>query len=162
MFAKQHTQLDVEHIFLALLQQRNSPAGADHHPAGWRCANHDPPAGERPEQLCRASRQQPGQRHRLYHPARQPCVCRARLKRPTASTTTSSPPSTSCLPSLPSVAARRAAFLMEADIDQEKIYAVPARDPRRPPCHRPNPEEHYEALERFSVDLTKAGPRRPA
>src|SRR5919107_1880157 len=24
MFAKQHTQLDVEHIFLALLQQRNS------------------------------------------------------------------------------------------------------------------------------------------
>src|SRR5438309_775149 len=25
MFAKQHTQLDVEHIFLALLQQRNSP-----------------------------------------------------------------------------------------------------------------------------------------
>ena len=31
-----------------------------------------------------------------------------------------------------------------------------ARDPRRPPCDRPNPEEHYEALERFSVDLTKA------
>jgi ATP-dependent Clp protease ATP-binding subunit ClpC len=24
MFARQHTQLDVEHIFLALLQQRNS------------------------------------------------------------------------------------------------------------------------------------------
>ncbi|HEY0069693.1 MAG TPA: Clp protease N-terminal domain-containing protein, partial [Chloroflexia bacterium] len=24
MFAKQHTQLDVEHLFLALLQQRNS------------------------------------------------------------------------------------------------------------------------------------------
>ncbi|MEA2574274.1 MAG: hypothetical protein QOH93_1572 [Chloroflexia bacterium] len=28
MFAKQHTQLDVEHLFLALLQQRNSPSTA--------------------------------------------------------------------------------------------------------------------------------------
>jgi ATP-dependent Clp protease ATP-binding subunit ClpC len=154
MFAKQHTQLDVEHVFLALLQQRGSlPAqiitrlGGDVHAMTRKLesglSNSPGFASSRGTTTgyitLRANRVLQGAAEEAD-----------RLNDDFISTEHL----------LLAIAGERGGvtgrLLMEADIDQEKIYAVlrEIRGDRR--VTDANPEEHYEALERYSIDLTRA------
>jgi ATP-dependent Clp protease ATP-binding subunit ClpC len=155
MFAKQHTQLDVEHIFLALLQQRNSlPAqiitrlGGDVQTMTRRLES----ALTNMQSFTTSSRGSTTgyitlRANRVLQGAAEEAD---RLNDDFISTEHI----------LLAIASERGGatgrILIESDIDQEKIYAVlrEIRGDRR--VTDANPEEHYEALERFSIDLTKA------
>src|SRR4051794_6172599 len=154
MFAKQHTQLDVEHVFLALLQQRNSlPA----------------------QIITKLGGDVPGMMRRLetalnnmqnYNVGRGTTTGYITLRAnrvlqgaaEEAERLNDEFISTEHL--LLAIANERggstARILQEADIDQEKIYAAlrEIRGDRR--VTDQNPEERYEALEKYSIDLTKA------
>jgi ATP-dependent Clp protease ATP-binding subunit ClpC len=154
MFAKQHTQLDVEHVFLALLQQRNSlPAQIISRLEGdvqtmtrriETALNNTPNYG--------AGR---GTATTGYITLRAQRVLQGAAEE--ADRLNDEFISTEHL--LLAIANERggktAAVLQEAGIDQEKIYTAlrEIRGDRR--VTDANPEEHYEALERFSHDLTK-------
>ncbi|MFL5733434.1 MAG: ATP-dependent Clp protease ATP-binding subunit [Chloroflexia bacterium] len=154
MFAKQHTQLDVEHVFLALLQQRNSlPAQIITRLEGdvqtmtrriEAALNNMPSYG--------AGR---GNATTGYITLRAQRVLQGAAEE--ADRLNDEFISTEHL--LLAIANERggktAAVLQEAGIDQEKIYTAlrEIRGDRR--VTDQNPEEHYEALERFSHDLTK-------
>jgi len=154
MFAKQHTQLDVEHIFLALLQQRNSlPAqivtrlGGDVQNMTRRLET----ALTNMQSFTTSRGTATG-----YITLRANRVLQGAAEE--ADRLNDDFISTEHI--LLAIASERGGatgrILIEADIDQEKIYAVlrEIRGDRR--VTDANPEEHYEALERFSVDLTKA------
>jgi ATP-dependent Clp protease ATP-binding subunit ClpC len=154
MFAKQHTQLDVEHVFLALLQQRNSlPAQIISRLEGdvqtmtrriETALNNMPNYG--------AGR---GTATTGYITLRAQRVLQGAAEE--ADRLNDEFISTEHL--LLAISNERggktAAVLQEAGIDQEKIYTAlrEIRGDRR--VTDANPEEHYEALERFSHDLTK-------
>src|SRR5687768_13852305 len=154
MFAKQHTQLDVEHIFLALLQQRNSlPAQIITKLGG------DPPAMMRRlegalnnMQSWAASR---GTATTGYITLR----CNRVLQGAAEEADRLNDDFISTEHILLAIANERGgatgSILQEATIDQEKIYGVlrEIRGDRR--VTDANPEERYEALDRYSVDLTK-------
>ena len=154
MFSKQHTQLDIEHIFLALLQQRNSLPGqiitrlggdpqtmvrrlemALSNMQSYAAGRGNPATGYitlRCNRVLQGAAEEADRlQRRLYLCRAYPPCHRHRAKR------------------------RSAQLLQEADIDQEKIYGAlrDIRGDRR--VTDPNPEERYEALERFSVDLTR-------
>ncbi|MEO8285396.1 MAG: AAA family ATPase [Chloroflexota bacterium] len=154
MFAKQHTQLDVEHIFLALLQQRNSlPAqiitrvGGDVQMLTRRLES----ALSSMQNFATGRGTATG-----YITLRANRVLQGAAEE--ADRLNDDFISTEHI--LLAIAAERGGatgrLLIEAEIDQEKIYAVlrEIRGDRR--VTDANPEEHYEALERFSVDLTRA------
>ena len=153
MFARQHTQLDVEHIFLALLQQRNSlPAqiitrlggdvqlmirrletalnnmpsfgGARGVATGYITLRATRVLNGAAEEADRLNDEFISTEHLLLAIANERGGATGRL-------------------------------LEEAGIDQEKIYAVlrEIRGDRR--VTDANAEEQYEALERYSVDLTR-------
>jgi ATP-dependent Clp protease ATP-binding subunit ClpC len=153
MFAKQHTQLDVEHILQALLQQRNSvPAqiiaklGADPQTIVRRLEN-----------ALNNTQNYSGGRGTAtgYITLRASRVLQGAAEE--ADRLNDEYISTEHL--LLAIANERggatARILQEAGIDQEKIYAVlrEIRGDRR--VTDANPEERYEALERFSHDLTR-------
>jgi ATP-dependent Clp protease ATP-binding subunit ClpC len=154
MFAKQHTQLDVEHVFLALLQQRGSlPAQIITRLQG------DVHAMTR--KLESGLSNTPGFTSSRgtatgYITLRANRVLQGAAEE--ADRLNDDFISTEHL--LLAIAGERGGvtgrLLMEAEIDQEKIYAVlrEIRGDRR--VTDANPEEHYEALERFSIDLTRA------
>jgi len=155
MFARQHTQLDVEHIFLALLQQRQSlPAqiitklGGDVQSMTRRLET----ALSNMQSFTSSSRGSTTgyitlRANRVLQGAAEEAD---RLNYDFISTEHI----------LLAIASERGGatgrILSEAEIDPEKIYTVlrEIRDDRR--VTDANPEDHYEALERFSVDLTKA------
>jgi ATP-dependent Clp protease ATP-binding subunit ClpC len=154
MFAKQHTQLDVEHIFLALLQQRNSlPAqiitrlGGDVQTMTRRLET----ALSNMQSFTTSRGTTTG-----YITLRANRVLQGAAEE--ADRLNDDFISTEHI--LLAIASERGGatgrILLEADIDQEKIYTVlrEIRGDRR--VTDANPEEHYEALERFSVDLTRA------
>lgn len=153
MLSKQHTQLDVEHIFLALLQQRNSlPAQILNRLGG------DVPAMTRRVEMA-LNNMQSTQATR-YAPTGYITMRATRVLQGAAEEAdrlTDEYISTEHL--LLAIANERggatARVLQEGGIDQEKIYAAlrDIRGDRR--VTDANPEERYEALERFSVDLTK-------
>jgi ATP-dependent Clp protease ATP-binding subunit ClpC len=154
MFAKQHTQLDVEHIFLALLQQRNSLPGQIITKLGG-----DPQAMMRRlegalnnMQNWTASR---GTSTTGYITLR----CNRVLQGAAEEADRLNDDFISTEHILLAIANERGGatgtILQEVNIDQEKIYAVlrEIRGDRR--VTDANPEERYEALEKFSHDLTK-------
>ena len=153
MFAKQHTQLDVEHLFLALLQQRNSlPAqivtklGGDAQMMTRRLES----ALNNMQSFAAGRGVTTG-----YITLRANRVLQSAVEE--ADRLNDEFISTEHL--FLAIANERGGatgrILQEATIDQEKIYAAlrEIRGDRR--VTDANPEEHYEALERFSVDLTK-------
>ncbi len=154
MFAKQHTQLDIEHIFLALLQQRNSvptqiitKLGGDVQMMTRRLES-----SLSTMQSFNSSRSATTS----YVTLRANRVIQGAAEE--ADRLNDDFISTEHL--LLAIASERGGYtarlLQEAEIDQEKIYSVlrEIRGDRR--VTDANPEERYEALERFSVDLTKA------
>jgi ATP-dependent Clp protease ATP-binding subunit ClpC len=153
MFAKQHTQLDIEHVFLALLQQRNSlPAQIITRLGG------DPQAMmRRLETALNSVQSYPGSRgvSTGYITLR----CNRVLQGAAEEADRLNDEYISTEHLLLAIAGERGGtsgkLLQEVDIEQEKIYAVlrEIRGDRR--VTDQNPEEHYEALERFSHDLTK-------
>ncbi|MDQ6693526.1 MAG: AAA family ATPase [Chloroflexota bacterium] len=153
MFAKQHTQLDVEHIFLALLQQRNSlPAQIVGKLGG------DPAMiTRRLESALNNTQSFSGGRGVTtgYITLRANRVLQGAVEE--ADRLNDEFVSTEHI--LLAIANERGGatgrLLQEAEIDQEKIYGAlrEIRGDRR--VTDANPEEHYEALERFSHDLTK-------
>ncbi|MDQ5823564.1 MAG: AAA family ATPase [Chloroflexota bacterium] len=153
MFAKQHTQLDVEHLFLALLQQRQSlPAqiitklGGDAQMMTRRLES----ALNNMQSFAVGRGVTTG-----YITLRANRVLQGAVEE--ADRLNDEFISTEHL--FLAIANERGGatgrILQEAAIDQEKIYAAlrEIRGDRR--VTDQNPEEHYEALERFSVDLTK-------
>ncbi|HVF99134.1 MAG TPA: Clp protease N-terminal domain-containing protein, partial [Chloroflexia bacterium] len=153
MFAKQHTQLDVEHLFLALLQQRNSlPAqivtklGGDAQMMTRRLES----ALNNMQSFAAGRGVTTG-----YITLRANRVLQSAVEE--ADRLNDEFISTEHL--FLAIANERGGatgrILQEATIDQEKIYVAlrEIRGDRR--VTDANPEEHYEALERFSVDLTK-------
>src|SRR5215216_664234 len=153
MFAKQQTQLDVEHIFLALLQQRNSvpsqiitKAGGDVQTMTRRLESALNNMPNYTMSRATATSQITLRANRVLQGAVEEAD---RLNDEFISTEHL----------LLAIANERggasARILGEAGIDQEKIYAAlrEVRGDRR--VTDANPEEHYEALERFSHDLTK-------
>ncbi len=153
MFAKQHTQLDVEHIFLALLQQRNSLPGKIIAKLGG-----DADLMKRRLETALGNMQTfTGGRSTAtgYITLRANRVFQGAAAE--ADRLNDDFISTEHL--LLAIAAERGGatsrLLQEAEIDQEKIYTAlrEIRGDRR--VTDQNPEEHYEALERFSHDLTK-------
>ncbi len=154
MFAKQHTQLDVEHIFLALLQQRGSlPAQIITRLGGdVQTMTRKLDSGLSNTQGFASSRGTTTG----YITLRANRVLQGAAEE--ADRLNDDFISTEHL--LLAIAGERGGvtgrLLMEADIDQEKIYAIlrEIRGDRR--VTDANPEEHYEALERYSIDLTRA------
>ena len=154
MFAKQHTQLDVEHIFLALLQQRGSlPAQIITRLGGdVQTMTRKLDSGLSNTQGFASSRGTTTG----YITLRANRVLQGAAEE--ADRLNDDFISTEHL--LLAIAGERGGvtgrLLMEADIDQEKIYAIlrEIRGDRR--VTDTNPEEHYEALERYSIDLTRA------
>ena len=154
MFSKQQQQLDVEHIFLALLQQRNSlPAQIITRLGG------DVPAMIRHIEAALTSTQSFGARSGTatgYITLRASRVLQGAAEE--ADRLNDEFISTEHL--LLAIANERggatARELQQAGIDQEKIYVAlrEIRGDRR--VTDANPEERYEALERYSIDLTKA------
>src|SRR5438132_2275310 len=154
MFAKQHTQLDVEHIFLALLQQRNSlPAQIISKLEGdvqTMTRRVESALNNMPSYSTGRSAAATG-----YITLRASRVLQGAAEE--ADRLNDEYISTEHL--LLAIANERggstARILQEAGIDQEKIYAAlrEIRGDRR--VTDSHPEEHYEALERFSHDLTK-------
>jgi ATP-dependent Clp protease ATP-binding subunit ClpC len=154
MFSKQHTQLDVEHVFLALLQQRNSlPAQIIGRLGG------DVQTMTRQLESALNAMQNFSTANRGsatgYITLRANRVLQGAAEE--ADRLNDEFISTEHL--LLAIAGERGGqtgrILMGSDIDQEKIYAIlrEIRGDRR--VTDQNPEEHYEALERFSVDLTR-------
>ncbi|MEA2574159.1 MAG: ATP-dependent Clp protease ATP-binding subunit ClpC, partial [Chloroflexia bacterium] len=153
MFAKQHTQLDVEHLFLALLQQRGSlPAqivtklGGDAQMMVRRLES----ALNNMQSFAVGRGVTTGYITLRANRVLQGAVEEAdRLNDEFISTEHI----------FLAIANERGGatgrILQEAAIDQEKIYTAlrEIRGDRR--VTDANPEEHYEALERFSIDLTK-------
>jgi ATP-dependent Clp protease ATP-binding subunit ClpC len=154
MFAKQHTQLDVEHVFLALLQQRGSlPAQIITRLGGdVQTMTRKLDSGLSNTQGFASSRGTTTG----YITLRANRVLQGAAEE--ADRLNDDFISTEHL--LLAIAGERGGvtgrLLMEADIDQEKIYAIlrEIRGDRR--VTDANPEEHYEALERYSIDLTRA------
>jgi ATP-dependent Clp protease ATP-binding subunit ClpC len=154
MFAKQHTQLDVEHVFLALLQQRGSlPAQIITRLGGdVQTMTRKLDSGLSNTQGFASSRGTTTG----YITLRANRVLQGAAEE--ADRLNDDFISTEHL--LLAIAGERGGvtgrLLMEADIDQEKIYAIlrEIRGDRR--VTDTNPEEHYEALERYSIDLTRA------
>jgi ATP-dependent Clp protease ATP-binding subunit ClpC len=153
MFAKQHTQLDIEHIFLALLQGRNSlPAQIITRLGG------DPQAMVRRLEMALSNMQS-------YAAGRGTATgyitlrCNRVLQGAAEEADRLNDDFISVEHILLAISSERGGasgkLLQEAEIDQEKIYGAlrDIRGDRR--VTDANPEERYEALERFSVDLTR-------
>jgi ATP-dependent Clp protease ATP-binding subunit ClpC len=154
MFAKQHTQLDVEHIFLALLQQRSSlPAQII-----TRLEGDVPTMTRRVENALNIM---PSYGAGRGNPTTGYITLRAQrvLQGAAEEADRLNDEFISTEHLLLAIANERggttARILQEAGIDQEKIYNAlrEIRGDRR--VTDQNPEEHYEALERYSHDLTK-------
>jgi ATP-dependent Clp protease ATP-binding subunit ClpC len=153
MFSKNHTQLDVEHVLLALLQQRNSlPAQIITRLGG------DPQTMVR--RLEAALTSMPGfAGGRSVATGYITLRCSRVMQGAADEADRLNDEFISTEHLLLAIAVERGGatgkILQEAEIDQEKIYAVlrDIRGDRR--VTDQNPEEHYEALERFSHDLTK-------
>ncbi|HUP27770.1 MAG TPA: AAA family ATPase [Chloroflexia bacterium] len=153
MFAKQHTQLDIEHVFLALLQQRSSlPALIISRLGG------DPQAMiRRLENTLSSAQSFSGSRgvSTGYITLR----CNRVLQGAADEADRLNDEFISTEHLLLAISNERGGaagrLLQEADIEQEKIYSVlrEIRGDRR--VTDANPEEQYEALDRYSVDLTK-------
>ncbi|MEO5951511.1 MAG: Clp protease N-terminal domain-containing protein, partial [Chloroflexia bacterium] len=154
MFSKQHTQLDVEHIFLALLQQRNSLPAQIIGQAGG-----DVQTMTRQLESALNGMQNFATTNRGsatgYITLRANRVLQGAAEE--ADRLNDEFISTEHL--LLAIAGERGGqtgrILVQSDIDQEKIYAKlrEIRGDRR--VTDANPEEHYEALEKYSIDLTK-------
>ncbi len=153
MYAKQHTQLDVEHVFLALLQQRNSLPAQIITKAGGDV----PTMTRRLESALNNMQTYSTGRGTAtgYITLRANRVLQGAAEE--AERLNDEFISTEHI--LLAVSNERGGasgrILQEAGIDQEKIYAAlrEIRGDRR--VTDANPEERYEALNRFSHDLTK-------
>jgi ATP-dependent Clp protease ATP-binding subunit ClpA len=154
MFSKQHTQLDVEHVFLALLQQRQSVP-----------AQIITRLGGDVQAITRQLESQLNATANFATSARGSATGYITLRANRVLTGAAEEADRlndefiSVEHLLLAIADERGGatgrILMQADIDKEKIYASlrDIRGDRR--VTDQNPEEHYEALERFTVDLTK-------